>query len=54
MTQYLTNPLMLQQVLQQTLVTVSIQRDGETAELSLNARSLGERILPQIGQGLVQ
>lgn len=54
MTQYLTNPMMLQQVLQQTLVTVSIQRDGEPLELSLNARSLGERILPQIGQGLVQ
>ncbi|MBT5331497.1 MAG: hypothetical protein HOL48_06940 [Porticoccaceae bacterium] len=54
MTQYLTNPLMLQQVLQQTLVTVDVQRGGETVELSLNARSLGERILPQIGQGLVQ
>lgn len=54
MTQYLTNPMMLQQVLQQTLVTVEVQRGGETVELSLNARSLGERILPQIGQGLVQ
>jgi type II secretory pathway component PulC len=54
MTQYLTNPLMLQQVLQETLVTVSVRRGGEDIELSLNARSLGERILPQIGQGLVQ
>jgi|SaaInlV_100m_DNA_5_1039725.scaffolds.fasta_scaffold01716_10 type II secretory pathway component PulC len=54
MTQYLTNPLMLQQVLQQTLVTVEVLRSGETVELSLNARSLGERILPNIGQGLVQ
>ena len=54
MAQYLTNPLMLQQVLQQTLVTVSVQRGGDNIELSLNARSLGERILPQIGQGLVQ
>jgi hypothetical protein len=54
MTQYLTNPLMLQQVLQQTLVTVEVQRGGATEVLSLNARSLGERILPQIGQGLVQ
>lgn len=54
MTEYLTSPLLLQQVLQQTLVTVSVQRGGENLELSLNARSLGERILPQIGQGLVQ
>ncbi len=54
MTQYLTNPMMLQQTLQQTLINVSVQRGGENVELSLNARSLGERILPNIGQGLVQ
>lgn len=54
MTQYLTNPMMLQQTLQQSLVTVLVQRGGEDVEVSLNARSLGERILPSIGQGLVQ
>ena len=51
---YISNPMLLQQVLQQTLVNVAVQRDGETVELSLNARSLGERILPQLGQSLVQ
>ena len=52
--EYASNPLLLQQVLQQTQVNVAVQRNGETVELSLNARSLGERILPNLGQGLVQ
>ena len=53
-TQYMSNPLLLQQVLQETQVDVIVQRSGENLELSLNARSLGERILPNLGQTLLQ
>ncbi len=50
----MSNPLLWQDFLQQTTVPLSVQREGETLEISVNARSLGERILPKIGQGLVQ
>jgi hypothetical protein len=50
----MSNPLLWQEFLQQTTVRLSVQREGEALEISVNARSLGERILPKIGQGLVQ
>lgn len=48
------NPLLWQQFMQQTLVPVTVLRDEQIIEVSVNARSIGERILPQLGQGLVQ
>lgn len=50
----MTSPQRWQQLMMESNVTLDIQRDGVEQQITVNARSLGERILPTLGQGLVQ
>lgn len=52
--QLMTSPQRWQQLMMESNVTLDIQRDGVEQQITVNARSLGERILPTLGQGLVQ
>lgn len=52
--QLMTSPQRWQQLMMESTVTLDIQRDGVDQQITVNARSLGERILPTLGQGLVQ
>lgn len=52
--QLMTSPQRWQQLMMESTVTLDIQRDGVEQQITVNARSLGERILPTLGQGLVQ
>ena len=53
-TELLSNRAIWDQLSQESNVVLDIQRDGVDQQITVNARSLGERILPTIGQGLVQ
>lgn len=52
--QLMTSPQRWQQLMMESNVTLDIQRDGVDQQITVNARSLGERILPSLGQGMVQ
>lgn len=49
-----TNPLLWQQFRQETSLPMTVMRDGERAEVYVNAASLFEKIIPQLGAGLIQ
>lgn len=48
------NPLLWQQFSQETNLPMTVVRDGEQQQIFVNAASLFEKIIPQIGAGLVQ
>ena len=48
------NPLIWQQFSQDTNLPMTVLRDGDQQQIFVNAASLFERIIPQIGSGLVQ
>lgn len=48
------NPMAFNQFMQQSVVMVEVDRDGDRLQLTVNARSIGERIMPNIGQGMIQ
>lgn len=50
MAQLMASPANWEQIRQQSMVAVELERDGERMKISINARSLGERILPDGGQ----
>lgn len=49
-----TNPLLWQQFSQQTSLPMTVIRGGEREEVYVNASSLFEKIIPQLGAGLIQ
>lgn len=48
------NPLLWQQFSQETNLPMTVLRDGTQQEVYVNAASLFERIIPQVGAGLIQ
>ena len=48
------NPLLFQQFSQETSLPMTVLRDGSEEEVYVNAASLFQRIIPQIGAGLIQ
>ena len=49
-----TNPLLWQQFSQETSLPMTVLRGGESEEVYVNAASLFEKIIPQLGAGLIQ
>ncbi len=50
----LVNPSRWQQIIGQSNVPLILVRDGQQQEIYVNAESLAERIMPQLGAGMVQ
>lgn len=48
------NPLLWQQFSQETSLPMTVLRGGEQEEVFVNAASLFEKIIPQLGAGLIQ
>lgn len=52
--QLMANPAVFTRLSEETALVVRVRRADQDLELTVNARAMRERILPEIGQGMVQ